>query len=538
MPDPLDNPQPADANAQGQPAPPDPNTPPALGEATDAQTVVVNGLAGPAALAGFGAPTLWGMGGGPSFGMGGTSANPCGFPGWGGVYGSQYWTYDWMLQHPVIRHARGVVCAPIEAGSWVCESGDPARLPPDDPGTSAVIDYVQRVFDRLRPAFMPEALRCLDYGWAPFEPIWDVRDGYYTIDRLKPLAVERTWPLRDRHGNVIGLRNNGFGAPDLTGFAAAPDESKDNPDLLVAERKALVITYDGRAGDPFGRPRLESIRQTAWMMWLDCAQQINALSGKISGRQAFAIVPSGGYTDPKTNTFRTHQQDAADGATAFAQGKTPIFTSLALNVSDPQLQAKLAAIPLIQFQTIDYGSETPAISGMLDRMRHAEELMFMGYLRSPRSGMEAQTSGSRADSESHTDSGMLDSQLVGNLIPGQLQRLVDDLCYLNWGLPPGTVRIKQSPLVDDKKQTLNDLVKSMGFSPDFQRALELCIDWDRTLDTLEIPRRADADQAMQQILDMVRQQQEQQMAMAAAKEKAKGGDDKGDAGGKEDKKAA
>lgn len=525
-------------------------TTPRLGETTGAQHPrAAAGASGPfssvlGAASLMAGPTLSAFGS-PYLSAGGNPANPCGFPGWGDAYAGTYATYRWMLQHPTIRLAREIVTAPLKASTWTYElaKGDPALdeqpaglapLPTAsatgdgvnpgevDPATGAPLDpptpeaiagllppeaggdpaapvlraveeeakeLVERVLDRLRPAFILDVVRGLDYGWAPFEPIWKLNNGYYEIDRLKPLLVDHTWAVTDGHGNVTALRCGRT-------FAEASTD-KGEKDLPVRRHKAFWWTYDGEAGNPYGRSRLENIRETAWKEWLNCGQQSQALGNKLAGRQAYAMAPAGGYdvVVNGTATRRTHAQDAADALTAFAQGKSPVLTNIALNADDPEVQAKLAGVALVQFQTIDFGSEAPAIDGLLARQRHAEELMFQGFLRPSRVGLEGQH-GNNAETLTLTDTGTMESQGLGDDIAGAVQRLADALCFVNFGLPPGTVLVKQSPLVDHKRNTAKQVLMSLLFNPQGQAEAFHTLDMDGLIDTLGLPRRANFNEAM------------------------------------------
>jgi hypothetical protein len=58
-----------------------------------------------------GGMSAWGL----AFANGGDCSNPCGFPWYGSLYLGSYGTYDWMLEHPIVQHARSQVIEPIVA---------------------------------------------------------------------------------------------------------------------------------------------------------------------------------------------------------------------------------------------------------------------------------------------------------------------------------------------------------------------------------------------------------------------------------------
>lgn len=443
---------------------------------------------------------------------GGTLSNPCGYPNYlsgpaGGYYGT-YGTYRFMLEHPTIRMARQVVCGPLISSSWHFEH--PKELDED------IAKKVQDAFERLRH-YMPDMLRALDYGWAPFEVVWEQDSDNESIPtKLKPLLPDSTGVLTDRRGNFVGLRPSFYSAVSIAPLAgivgSTPPGEKLRPgDLTVKGGKAWVYTHDGEAGNIHGRARLENMRRTAWRDWIDCSQQIQALSGKLSGRQAYAIVPSGGYYIPGpggVEIFREYRQDALDALTAFVQNKNPVLTSPSLKTAmdggNIELAARLAAVSPVTFEVVDFGTESPAVAALIERQRHNEELIFNGYLRSARTGLESDH-GSRADAEAHTSTGITDSQLLGDDIAFALQPLVDRMCMVNWGLPPGTIKIQQSPIVSSQRETLSQLLPTLLSDPATLQTFIRITNMDQVADALDIPR----DGSFEEEIEEVKKEQEQ-----------------------------
>jgi hypothetical protein len=554
-------PQPAQAAGAQTTLPPE-------GQQSGAQ--VLNNWLGAAGVLGFGPGMILCGAGSPLLsGAGGSWANPCGISGWGaaGFGGPTIGTYRLMLQHPTIRHVRANVFAPIKDSQWTVERAEekeqveqeqaadpmdpagrqpptdgaedpdagpadpptPGALPPEPPQPNDPIDeavkFVQKVMDGLRPKLVPHALRGLDYGHAPFEIVWghDPR-GYYTITVAKPLAVS-SFPLTgyagavayteiedDDFGNLKTLRNVGVkgGAKGAT------------VELHVADRKAWLYTYDGETGNLRGRSILENIRETAWLDWLDARQQLQSLGFKIAGRQAYAVVPPGGYEHPVTGEFRTFAQDAADGLTAFVHGKQPIFIRPAVEGMADDVKQVTSGTPLVSFEVVDFGDQAPFAASLLNRMAAAERMMFSGYLCSPRTGMEAEH-GSRADAAEHRDGGIQISQAIANDLAQQAQVLVDWLAEINFGLPHGTLVIKNAPLVDTRKSAYLDVIKGLLFNQQFQNEAVHTLDVDKMLDSLDFPRLAN----FREVLFDLKAMQAQQSALQAQQPPA-GGDGAGE----------
>lgn len=449
-------------------------------------------------------------------GPGGTPANPLAFPFWtNGQYpGGMTWVYDWMLRHPRIQQVRNIVFAPIVSSSWVFDC---------EPGVEKKRDAIAKNWNQLRASLVPNALRALDYGCAKFEPVWDVVDGLWTITQMKPLDFMRAGVWSDLGGNFTG-----FGVALRADIPEADRDQLESglpsggPNLPVNRGKAWLYTFDSLNGYLHGRSILENIRETAWIPWLTTAQQVILIGGKVSGRQAYGLVPPGGYTDPATGTTRTYQQDMKDVMLGFAEGKSPIMTNLTVEAEDengyvdPELKAKLARESLIKFDVVDFGNQGPTLDALNKNMQHYEDLMYAGYHRSARTGMESQH-GSRADAEQHTDTGTIDSQNIADSIAAAAQPLLDYQVKINFNLPPGTIRIRNAPLTDKESAAATSLTTAiMQTNTDVSMAVAQKVDWQRLFDAAHIPN----DPAVS-VTDLLEQAQDQKQQQAAQLQQAK-----------------
>lgn len=443
---------------------------PPLGEQTVAQTPNI-------ALAGLQTRVAgWSM-----CAPGGSIKNPLGYAGWLG--GNPYWgTYDvyrWVLQHHTVRHARSVVRSPVIRSGWNYEYDKDVPQP--------AREFIEKTFNRLHRNIVRQALRALDYGCVKFEVVWGVdADGMYTIDKLKELRIDWTATYADKAGKFLG-----FGAWLLDGEKKPPPVlDAASLTLSAAQHKAWLYVWDAEAGDLSGRSQIENFRATAWVPWLLAAQQCALIGGKVSGRQAYAMVPVGSYPTPTGD--RTFQQDAVDALTAFAEGKNPVLTNLSLEADDPELQAKLAKAALVQFESIDFGDNAGAIDSLLAQMAHYEAGIFEGYELSPRTGLESQN-GSRADSEQHTDTAALNSEDIKDDIAEQAQPLVDAVAAINFGLPAGSCRIKPDDNTDRTIASADKILTSLANDADVAEALTEVIDLPKVFAAMDLPTLPGSD---------------------------------------------
>lgn len=411
--------------------------------------------------------TGW-AGGSLLYASGGCATNPCAFPGYGSLYGRTYTTYRWMLQHPIVRLVRAISTAPILASHW-------KYTPANDKVSQEWVDVIGQQFDRIRQRAVSDILRGRDYGWAGFEPLWEVRDGVWTLNELKPLTGDITTILTDKGGRFAGLTQG------LKKRGLNVDTQQGQTDGLPAPYKAWVYTYDRECGNLYGRSWLENIRETAWKDWLDCAQQLQKLSGSLAGTQIIGKSPSS-----MKEAFIAMVKAMANGAIG---GWVPSMLNDPKpgDTVDVEQQIELAKASIIDWELLDFGNRSAAIAGILARMQHAEELMFAGGLRPSRSGLEGQH-GTKAEAGVHTDTGMLCTELDDDDIAQQLQPMVDAVGALNWaGYKPGDVFIDPPPLVDTKSQKLQEFLKLLMGNPTIATAIAKYANVPEVLTGLDYP---------------------------------------------------
>lgn len=376
---------------------------------------------------------------------GSVDGNPCGFPGYGSLYYGSYATYRFMLDHPKIRHVRHQVMAPILSNVWAWE----ARKGTPEPW----VEFAKNYFPPLRLAAYTEGLRALDYGHYKFEQVWAVEEGRYVVTKLKPLAVDTTSIYVDTTGEFAGL---GWGG---------------SSDKVLDRRKSFLYTYDGEAGELYGRSRLENIRTTAWRDWLDCATQIMWLAYKICGKLAIITTPSGMYKGANGELKSWRDAAAAVGkALASPQSSGAVwFPTAALPDNASKENLDLLKIALVNIDVKDFGNHAPALEGLLARMRYDEEGMSAGYLRSPRTNMESEH-GSRADSEQHTDTETIDCELLDLWFAEAFRtQVIDNVMTLNFGnKAKGAIRCVPAKLRDSNKEADYLIINGIMADPEIR----------------------------------------------------------------------
>lgn len=425
------------------------------------------------------------VGAGLMFGNGGTFDNPLAFPGYSQYYAGTFPVYRWILRHPTVQLVAAIGIADILLNSWQYEWCNGA-------GPQEWMDLATDNFTRLRSCLMRDFFVVgRNFGAAFGEPIWELDyKGRTILKRVKPLLNDVTLATRDDHGNFSGIINKARGTVMPSVELAAPYHAWK-----------YTHNFGNEAGYIYGRSWLESIRDTAWRSWLDAAQQLARLGAKIVGTQIVATTPGGtfpGPIDPTTGraTQVSYIDNAAKNIKAMADGAAGVVVPTFVvpvdskgDIERAKLMWELATKGVATFTVLDCGSLTPAIEGLLLRMRHDEELMFEGGLMPARAGLEARH-GAKADAETHSDTGTKISQVNDQDFAEQIQPLLDALLVLNFGdIARGRIRIVPPSLVNIPGEYFKKVLLACLNDPYFVQEFAGAVDIDALLKYLNFKQK-------------------------------------------------
>lgn len=390
-----------------------------------------------------------------------------------------YDVYRRMSGHPTVALAKSIVTAPILASSWSFETrrpdgtktrrrliGDGVQSDPLDRQLDERARFIQRQIEPMRAPFLVEALRALEFGWRPFEKVWDVNNGQVILRRLKPLLPDFTFLQVDPHGNFAGLVQM---------------------DVDLGPEKSFIYTYDGEAGHLYGRSRHENARQ-AWSSWHQVDDRTAQLATKVAAIIPMVHYPLGQSRDP-SGQVRDNGDLADIILNGLGSGKGVKLPNLFASSEDPKLSADLAGKSSWMVSFLEAASAAHNLTGLTDRQRYYDALMFRAWLRPERVGLESQH-GSRADASKHTETGLTDSELLHGDVCDQLNRgVVDDLLAFNYGPgAPGSVYISPSPLEAAKRQLLQNLLEAIWKNPATLAQFLAQTDMDAVFDLMEVPK--------------------------------------------------
>jgi hypothetical protein len=250
------------------------------------------------------------------------------------------------------------------------------------------------------------------------------------------------------------------------------------------DEKFFLFTYDAEAGNPYGRSRHENIRQ-AWAQSEEIRQRLAQYMKKISGIIVQLHYPEGTARDA-AGAERPNQWLGQQVLDAVSAGRSVMFPNGFASSGDLRTAYELAGKSSWQLSAFDVGGADHA-AGFKLILEYYDALIFRGWLRPERSGLESRH-GSRADAQTHTDSGTLDSELIDRDLADAITRsVVDDLLVLNFGnAARGAVAIEPAPIEADSLAILADVLKTLLAKGDSQVTSR--IDASALLDQLCIPR--------------------------------------------------
>ena len=382
-----------------------------------------------------------------------------------------YETYRRMNSHPTIALARSIVLSPVYRNAWAWVSR------PDAP--AEWLDFAQQTIAPLRHQLLRDGLRALDYGWFGGEIVWEERAGRLAISRVKPLLPELTTILADDNGNLTGLENRAGNSEPIR--------------LPTDQAKAFVYTYDGEADNLYGRSRHENVRHQAWGPSLQVAEKLGQYLKKVAGLVIQLHYPEGTSRDA-VGAERSNDFLAQQILDAVSQGRSVrlpnLFASVSADGSDPrslETAAALAGKSQWVLSAFEAGAADHA-AGLLKTLEYLDKLIFRGWLRPERAGLES-THGTRSDAAVHTDTGLLDSELIDlDFAAAVNQQLVNPLLVANFGeAARDAVKIEPNPLSDDSAVTNRAIVQSLLSNPALGPQVAAKIDVDALLADLAVP---------------------------------------------------
>ncbi len=366
-------------------------------------------------------------------------------------------TYRAMLSHQTVSLAAAIISGQLATAVYNF------RLKEGAP--QAWLDAVEAAFKATLYRLVRDCWLGVWFGWAPFEVIWDVGgDGLKVPVRFKPLLPDATKALVDAFGNVVGLQNT------------APDGSR----VALAGPKAFYWTNEPMYGDPYGTSRLEPAR-TSWNNSLFHADRLGRSINKAAGFVVQLHYPVGTSKDASGGD-RDNAQLADDILAAVTAGRSVKFPNLYAATNNPAEDAALAgkAAWLLSVLEIAGGN---AIAETISALSDDDKAIFAGMGLSPRTGLESQRSGSRADSQTHTETATQHAQMIVDDIARTISTgPVDAMLVENFGeAARGGAYLSVEQIESNRQATGQALLTAMIADPNVGPTIVAKIDTDKLL---------------------------------------------------------
>jgi len=401
-------------------------------------------------------------------------------PGFPLIPPATYETFEEMSKAPTLFLAKTIVTAPVRRNNWTwCQS---KKCP------QKWADLCKDNLDPLRMAAVRDGLRALEFEMAAFELVWTRKNGLTWLQRLKPLAeYPHTKILTDDGGNVIGLDNKSKGS-----------EGKEGKEVKLSNDNCFIYRNEPTVLRPYGYSRYENCLPD-WSRSKHLGEKLAQYLGKIAGIIVQCHYPDGTGKDAsgadRPNFWLAEEllENVAVGRSVAIPNKFASFLAGddGMGPTPASMERALAAAGKSDWvlSAFDPGG-TDYSKGFLDTLAYYDKLMFRGWGRGERSGLEADKGGiGTSDAGTHTDTGLLDAELIDQDFCAAFSKgVIDKLLTQNFGdNAAGAVWVEPSPLVDTTVQTASALLTTAMASPLIAPLVSKIIDWGQVGENADVP---------------------------------------------------
>jgi len=383
------------------------------------------------------------------------------FAGYGQAAIGTYKTYRTMRANPTIALARSVATAPIRTAMWSVVTAD--EVPED------IKVLVEKQIGSVWSQLIKNVLYALDYGWSPFEKVWNINDeGKLIYEKLKPLLVDVSVPLVDKKTGVFeGIRNMDVDLPPV---------------------KCFVFTYDGEAGNIFGRSRHENIRRTAWHHWQEISERRGKYAKKTAGIIPIVEYPEGEGQD-ETGSTKSNWELAKKVLSNLGMGNGVAMPNTMAAFAGDLARSGIDITQLKAWHIEFLESKGAHARGFTDMLRHLESLMMRGWLIPERAATEGQY-GTKAESETQAELALVIADLVFlDILEEVSKQIVNPLVTYNFGQHyKDSVWLERGSIDPIQRIFFKEIIKAvLGEKSNIDLFLQW-IDVNSLLDTVGLPK--------------------------------------------------
>ena len=366
-----------------------------------------------------------------------------------------------MADHPTIKLARYLCIAPALASDWSVSIADGL-----DPAVQELVK--EQIFPHKAQFLERALLGMVDFGWAPFEFVWNG----YDLDRIKPLLHDITTILVDaKTGDLAGLKQEQQGASAL----GLKDE------VIIDTPKAVVVAQGVEGTNWYGKADSDAAIHY-YKRWKEVDVTAARHDEKVAGAHWIIHFPVG--------TSRINGEEIDNGeiakkllASLVASGGVTIPTSVSAHLHDMEgdKSARAWEIELIE-------SSSAAASAYETRLKYIDSAMVRAYLQPERTLTEGKN-GTKAESSVHQSVALTMVQHRHAIALQQLVRqAVNPLVEAHFGPDYiNKVLIESESLDSDKQQFVREVYKAILDRPDGSLLEIPEIDMGQLRDVVGIP---------------------------------------------------
>lgn len=371
-------------------------------------------------------------------------------------------TYRRMRTNPTVAMARIAATAPVKKAEISVNSTDDAK--------EEAVEFVKKHIVPMWPWIRNNSLFALDYGYSPFEKVFDLKDGKIILSKLKPLLVDITKiRLEKETGKFAGLEQQSVKLPP---------------------EKVFCYVNDSEAGSVYGRSRNENLRRE-WKSWFDTSIRLGDYGRKIAG-----VIPIITYPEGESRDASGSMQSNF----SLAQGIMDHLGTKMKGIAMPNTFAKWANPSEWIGRGIDPAQLRPWLISFLEtkgqhgkdfveQLRYWDTNMIRGWLIPERAITEGQH-GTKAEAVAHIDIAFaVAEELLDDLIRCVNWYIIDQLLVVNFGEEArGTVFLEHGPIIDQDKLFLRGIIeKVIGTPVGFELLFDM-LDLEQILDQAGIPQ--------------------------------------------------
>lgn len=369
-----------------------------------------------------------------------------------------YATFRKMMANPTIALARAVAMAPIRMAKIIVRGKD--DTPPER------VEFIQEMMKRIQKKLVRDMLRALDFGFAPFENIYELDDSILTLKRVKPLLADKTKILVSKGGSMF------------MGFK--------QKDVELVGPKAFIYTNDQEGDDFYGHSRHEAAVEP-WHSWTDLRNRQRQFAKKVAGVIPMITYPEGRSED-KNGSLVANFTLAERLLVHLGQGNGVVMPDTLAKYAGDMLRAgfnpqdwRAWKIELIEAKGL-HGKD------FVTQLSKDEALMLRGWTVPERAATEGQF-GTKAEAQEHGGLSLAISDLtLGDIVDTINLSLINPLLVLNWGPEAaGSVFVESEGLDSMTRMFFRGLMEKILSHPDNVLILRDLVDLAALSESVGLP---------------------------------------------------